>query len=407
MNFQLIRLIASRFGKSDKSSRFMRFARYFALFSVMLGSMALIIALSVLDGFETVIKTGIMKFRSHVTVTSFNEQYLPKSNEIIDKISAYKGVLSVYPIIENEALIRSDAYTEGILLRGITLDYSKSHISSNIKEGKYEFSSPTSNEIVIGAMLAARLGVNQGETVVVYAIKNINTDNFQFPEVERFTITGIYETGLAKYDDIFAYIPFEKASQLFDLPEQTTSIYEVTLVDPSQANTASFGIYELLGSAFYCFSVFELHRDIFAWIDLQKAPIPIVLALISLVAVLNIITILLISVIEKTRSTSILKALGMRGKDIMFVFVFRGIMLGFVGTALGCGLGFLFGMLQNNYGLIRLKAEIYFLDSLPVDMKIWHFLIVSLLTIILSFICSLVPSYLAVRMKPIKALTRK
>ena len=260
---------------------------------------------------------------------------------------------------------------------------------------------------MIGGRLAGRLGVKKGESVIIYAIKGYSAENFQFPEIEKFTVSGIYETGLAKYDDIYAYVPFEKAKEIFDIPAGSATHFEASLKNPENARMASRDLDELLGFPYFCFSVFDLHRDIFAWIDLQKAPIPIVLTLISLVAVLNIITILLISVIEKTRSIGILKALGMSGKEIVFVFVFRGVMIGLLGTTLGCGLGFLFGILQQNYGLISLKGEIYYLDKLPVDMKIWHFQVVALMTLLLSFLASLLPSWLSVRVKPIRSVRYK
>ncbi len=407
MNIKLIHSVSKKFAKSDKNNKFMNFAHLFALISVMLGSMSLIIALSVLDGFETVIKAGIMKFRSHLTVTSFSSEYLPNRIKTIAKINSYKGVTAVEPVIENEGLIRSKHYTEGILIKGITQNYVNNHIKINIISGNLDFSAGNKNEIIIGKRLANRLGVAIGDELVVYAMKNLSSGNFQFPEIEKFTVIAIYETGFAKYDDVYAYIQFAKAAELFDLPDNTASSYEVTLADYTKANKASFELFNLLGYPFYCFSVFELHRDIFAWIDLQKAPIPIVLALISLVAVLNIITILLIGVIEKTHSTGILKALGMSGRDIMLVFIYKGVIIGFIGTLLGCALGYIFGTLQNTYGLISLKADIYYLDKLPIDMKLWHFEIVIFLTVLLSFFASILPSWLTVRVKPIIALKYK
>jgi lipoprotein-releasing system permease protein len=166
-------------------------------------------------------------------------------------------------------------------------------------------------------------------------------------------------------------------------------------------------IEDLLGYPFFCYTVFDLHSSMFAWIELQKAPIPLVLALISIVAVFNIITTLLITVVEKTHSIGIFKALGMKSKDILLIFVFQGVFIGLMGTLTGCSLGFLACLLQKTYGIIKLQGDIYFLDTLPMQISLWHYAVVGSLSIILSFISSFIPASIAVRVNTIKAIRFK
>jgi lipoprotein-releasing system permease protein len=145
----------------------------------------------------------------------------------------------------------------------------------------------------------------------------------------------------------------------------------------------------------------------FAWIELQKEPIPIVLGLISIVAVFNILTILLITVVEKTHSIGILRALGLTNREIISIFIYQGTSIGFFGTLLGCGLALAFSIVQQQYGLIHLPGEIYFMDKLPVAINPIHYVIVIGISVVLSLAATLIPSFIAVKINTIKALRFK
>jgi lipoprotein-releasing system permease protein len=179
---------------------------------------------------------------------------------------------------------------------------------------------------------------------------------------------------------------------------------EIDLKDIADVKRLTPIIEETVGFPYYALNVFELHSSMFAWIDLQKAPIPIVLGLISIVAVFNIITILLVTIVEKTRSIGILRSLGMKNRGILALFVTQGVAIGTAGAVTGCLLGFLFGFTQNAFKIISLNSDIYFLDALPVDMSAWHFVLVLSASIFCSFLAALVPSLIAVRISPVKSL---
>lgn len=408
MNFHQIKFIAGRLSAGGKNKRFINFARLVALISVTLGSMALIISLSVLDGFESELKSKAVKFTSHIKVKSFSNQINANQDNLIYKLkSDYPDIQSVAPVIEREGLISSAGFVEGVIIRGYKKEFDLTNLKNDIIEGNFGFSNNNANEIVIGNKLAKKLNAEIGSDVIVYAIKGNSLNKFEMPEIEKFKLIGIYETGMAQYDDIYLYIPYGKALSFFQIDDNTANSFDILLNDIYKTQEISLNLNEQLGYPYYAYTVFDLHNAIFAWIELQKAPIPLVLGLISIVAVFNILTILLITVIEKTHSIGILRAIGMKQQDIIRVFIIQGIIIGLVGTILGCGIGFVVGLIQQNFKIFRLEGDVYFLDALPFKFYSWHFIVVISTSLILSFLATLVPSFIASKIEPIRAIRFK
>lgn len=408
MKLRTIRYISTRFSSSGMQGKFLNFARAIALLSVMLGSMALIISLSVLDGFQSRLQENIVKFTSHININSFNRQALDLNEDIEQQlITNIPNIKSVDPVMQREGLIRSGTLIEGIVIKGIMDDYSLQTIKENIIAGDFSFNSPSSGEVSIGKRLAKRLAVNIDDTVIVYAIRKAPDGSYTYPDIEQLKVKSIYETGLAMYDDVVIFIPYKTAANMMQVPFNKITNYEVTLRSLENINETARRIEDLLGYPHFTNTVFEMHSSVFAWIELQKAPIPIVLGLISIVAVMSIITILLIAVVEKTRSIGILRSLGIKRNSMLLIFVFQGVSIGAAGTFLGCLIALIFGLLQQNYSIITLPGDVYFLDVLPVEFRFWHFAIVIGVSLFLSFLSTLIPSYIATRINPIKAIRFK
>lgn len=407
MNIKLIRFVAGKFYRTGSRSRFMSFARKTALISVMLGSMALIISLAVLEGFDSKLRENAIKFTAHISVKSFNRKALPDVERTVSLLpKAFPEVASASMYNERECLVKSKSFVEGVLVRSFNPDNDITNLKANIVEGRFGFSSATANEIVIGKRLANKLGARLGDNITLFALKDGNRESFN-PKIDKFTIVGIYETGMAQYDDILLYIPFETSAPFFGMPPGSASGIDVMLHDVNTAPALTERMESYLGFPHYCLTVFDLHRSIFSWIELQKQPIPIVLGLISLVAVLNIITTLLITVVEKTHSIGILRTLGMKRREIVTVFLFQGLTIALTGSVIGAALGWLICTLQQQFGIIKLQGEIYFLDTVPVKMLSWHFEIVIGVTLVFALLSTLAPSFAALKATPLKAIRFK
>ncbi len=376
------------------------------LISIALGSMALIISLSVLDGYEKELKEKAVKFTSHIKISSFRNDYIFNSSELIKKLkSQYGDFLKVSPSIEREGLISFKGRVEGIVIKGFKAEYDLTSLKDNIIQGSFNFNSE--KEVVIGKRLAQKLNLAIGDQIILYAIKSKELRKSLMPKIDKFKVSGIYETGMAQYDDIYCYIPYHKAINFFEMPLNSTTSIDLMLNSIDEVIHFNNKLNETLGYPYYSYSVFDLHSSIFAWIEMQRAPIPLILGLISIVAFSSIITILLISVVEKTHSIGILRALGMQRNDVIKSFVFQGLVLGFLGTLIGCGIGLILGLVQQHYQVFKLDGNIYFIDALPINFKIWHFVLVIFGSVIFSLIATLIPSFIAAKIEPIKAIRFK
>jgi len=405
LNLELIKYISGRLSSSAKRQRFQNFSRMVALISVTLGSIALLISLSVLSGFEKALREKAIKSTSHIKLFSYNRKPLPDYPSTIEKVKFnFPEIKSIAPSIEREGLIRSDINIEGILIRGIKTELDITNLNEDIVEGRLKFSEEGSKELIIGRSLARKLNVHAGDSLVLYAMREQEYNTMAYPDISKFIITGVYETGMSKYDDMLVYIPFKTAAMIFNVPDGYTLGYEIMLNDIQQAKEITTMLEEELGYPYYGYTVFELHGAMFAWIELQKEPIPIVLGLISIVAVFNILTILLITVVEKTKTIGILRTLGLTNKEIMSVFIYQGSFIGLTGAILGSGIALAFCLLQQFFGFISLPGNIYFVDSLPVDINPYHYLIVIISVLFLSFISTLIPALVAVKVNTISAL---
>lgn len=408
MDYRLIRFVARRFSESGGKNSFPAFARAVAFISVALGTIALIISLSVLSGYEKELKENAVRFTSHISVTTFNRKPLNDKDLTIRKlISEFPEINEVKPVIQREGLLSSGENIDGVVIRGVSSEYLKGILSKNISSGSIFQDNSEERVIVIGEGLARKLGAKVGSNVIMYAAKEDMLNQISYPDIAVFKVQGIFRSGMGKYDETYTFIPFKTAGFLFKMPLNSCSLYEVKLKSTDNIDDVSEKIQDFLGYPHFCFTVFELHSSVFAWIELQKEPIPLVLGLITIVAVFNIFTILLITVIEKTYSIGILSTLGLRKNDIVRIFVYKGTLLGLAGTLFGSILSLIFSLLQLNFKLIRLNPDIYFLDALPININFYHYLVIISATVVLSFLASLIPSYLAARAKPLRAIRFK
>ena len=276
-------------------------------------------------------------------------------------------------------------------------------------DGKSNFSYEEAKEIIIGKKLAKKLNAKLGEDILVFTINDNNgaEGNFSFPSISKFKLIGIYETGMAQYDDINVYVPFKAAQRLTKMPNGWVQEYSIWLESINNLDEISGKMQDFLGYPFFVTNLFQNFTSIFSWIELQKKPIPLVLGLITIVAVFNITTILFITIVEKTNSFGILRALGMKNKDIAFVLIFKGTLLGFLGTLFGCALSFVLLFIQKEFGIISLNPEIYYFDRIPVSISLINYLIVILLSSFLSFLSTIIPSFSSFKIMPIKAIRFK
>lgn len=418
--------IARRYVSSGQSGTLLVFASWVAFCSVALGSMALILALAILGGFERELSENAVKFTAHIEVTGFSKRPLEQAS-IVQRLMKDRipNIRAVSSFVQAEGIARSKTFMDGVMIKGIVPTQDVSGIRNNMTEGVFAFTSTDAREVIIGAKMARKLGLSLGKKLTVYSTDNAtssrlldstsspasNTIPQSFTEnmisqavIEQFTIVGIYETGMSEYDDLYAYIPFAQAQKLFRLPEGAASGFDVLVHDITRVQATSKAIDSLFGYPFFPMTVYEKYNDIFAWIDLQKQPVPLVLGLITIVAVFNIIATLLMAVVQKMSSIGVLRAIGMPEKRITQIFLMQGVFLGGAGSIIGCFVALMLCILQAKYKLITLQGNIYFLSSLPIEFSWQHYALVIGTSLIMSLVAAWIPARIGGRIPILKAL---
>ena len=396
--------IAKRYLHSGRNAGFVSFITSIATLGVMLGTATLIIALSVLGGFEREITEKVVGFTSDVQVMGF--QNLPLRNYARNKEflkRSFPVIQSVSPFVTREALIRSREAVDGIILKGVDPFDDNSTTRRYIVAGKYELDHEQGAlpKLVIGRKLAAKLALDVGDKVTVFGIGRLLEQGQA--RVMQFRVVGIYESGMAEYDDVYAFTSLTDAQTIFQMPDAVSG-YDLLLSQIDSAAAVADEVQEALGYPHYGRTVFQTYRNLFSWIELQKKPVPIILGLIIIVATVNIIGTLLMMVLDKTREIGVLASLGATKWGITKIFLRQGFTIAVVGTLAGDLLALAICVAQLEFKFFSLPSDIYFMTSVPILLKAENFVLVSAISIVLCMLSSLIPARLASRLDPVAAI---
>ena len=394
--------IAKRYIQAHRRSGFLSFITTIAVLGVMLGTAALIITLSVLDGFEREIKEKVIAFTSHIEVRGYQNQ--PLSNYRLSLLKVKKeipGVKAISPFASREGMIRSKEAVDGIYLKGIepatNVLTSRQHIVAG------QFISPAARsvpQIVIGMKLANRLNVGVGDNLVVFALP---AEAGLQPRVKQFELAGIYESGMAEFDDIYAYTNLTDAQQLFQMGEDVSG-YDLLVDDLNRIDEVAGEVQNILDYPHYARTVFQLYKNLFSWVELQKKMSPVLLSLIIIVATVNIVGTLLMFVLEKTHAIGILKSLGATPGLIKRIFRLQGLLIASAGIISGNIFAYLLCWFQIKFKILSLPADIYYMDTVPMMLRWENFLVVSAIALLLCMLTTIFPSRAAAKLDPVTAL---
>jgi len=397
--------LAKKFIFSKKDSRFINFISSISVVGIALGVATLVIALSVLNGFEQTITNKIVDFDSHIKITSYRS-ILPDHSKILPQLEKDLKDFSpsIIPFASKLVIVSSKKRKEGLNLIGMETGGETPGLIRNITKGEFLLQAGDEKTIVIGQRLADKLFIDVGDKITVFALKEDRIPTPEdMPNIDRFTVAGIFESGMTKYDDAYAYISLKTAQELFSIGDNITG-YDIKLGNISKIDSLTRYLGKKLRYPHAVRSIYQVHRNIFTWIELQKEPIPIVLALIILVAVFNIIGTLLMIVLEKTNAVGILKSLGAKQRQVVIIFLLQGVVLGIVGILLGNMLAIILMEIQLKFNVITLPSSVYFMSTVPLLLSSDTFILVSLITFLLCITASVIPSFIAARIRPLATL---
>jgi lipoprotein-releasing system permease protein len=403
--FNVTDFIAVRHITSRHNKGFVSFITFIAIIGVTLGVASLDITLSILGGFEKTIKENVVSFTAHMQLYAFENDLLPNQERTIQKVMAqYPEVLEMAPYLSREGMIRSKNDIDGILIKGVDPNNDISAAKHRLVEGSYDLEERKSGiqQVILGKRLAEKLNVQLHDHILMYALGG-TTLSLSQTRIMQFEIGGIYETGMADYDGSVIYINLRNAQRLFQVGN-IVSGFDILVSNIDSVTALAQQIPEYLGYPYYARTMFQQYRNLFAWVDLQRIPVMIILALIIIVATVNIIGTLLMLILGKSREIGTLITIGMKRKDIVRVFLKQGMLIGIVGTVVGNILALLLCWLELRYRFFPLPSGIYFMTHVPIDLSIFNFLSVTIAALGMSFIASWIPSRLSAKMDPIKLI---
>lgn len=402
MNFEWY--LAKRYFKGKRNgSRFLSFIKTMAITGVAIGSAGLLIALSVVHGFKSVIDNKVLGFAPHITVTTFSESPIQRPDTLMEDIKSYPEIAQAQPVVNGQIMLQAEDVT-GTLLKGVDKTGDVTDIRSYINRGSYDLSTDTSGMpgMVLGADLAQTLNADINSVITAYTIDGMPSP-LNSPEIKQFRLSGIYQTDISQFDNILALVARPHARDLL-LSESNASAVEIRLEDQSQIKSFDRRLGDDLDYPYFTETIYDRYGSIFAWVDLQEATIPFVIGVMIIVAAFNLIGTILMMVLERTRDIGILKTMGASDKSIRSIFLLEGFFVAVVGLIIGISLSLLFAWLQLTYQIIPLSEQNYYMAYAPVEPHMLDFLLVSGVTLILCGLASWLPARIASKTDPLKVI---
>jgi lipoprotein-releasing system permease protein len=406
--------IAWRYLRSRRGSKLLSLISIIAIGGVLVGVSALIVIIGVMNGLQHDLREKILVGSPDIRVLTYGEDMkITDWPAVLEKVRKQPGVMTAAPFVLTEALMTAGHdYAGGVYVVGLQPQArgvpEVTTIRSHTTQGDFRFASTDGQHrgVVLGKLLALRFNKWAGDSINLLSAgrgkMNPVTGGF-VPRVETFEVTGIVSTGMYEYDNSYAFIALDKAQSLADLGAGVTGI-EVKTADRWQAAGVASRLVAALGWPYRTVDWEEQNHSLFQALKLEKLGMGVILLLIVLVAAFNIVSTLTMVVADKTKEIGILKAMGMPARSIRRIFFAQGLVIGVVGTALGLVLGFAAALALDKYQFIKLDAQVYFIDHLPVSTQPMDVMWIVVASIAIAAIATVYPSVQASRLFPIEAI---
>jgi lipoprotein-releasing system permease protein len=330
---------------------------------------------------------------------------------VVIAVMAGKGIQAVTPFIYSQVMLRSSTGVAGAVLRGIDPD-SAGQVINILDEGSLKQLSEMQMQkgpkvsvpgVILGRELARNLGVIRGDVIYLISSRGMISPVGHLPTMKRFKVAGIFEAGMYEYDGSLAYVHLADAQKILRMSDSVTGI-EVRVNDIYQAKKIAKKIVGDLGYPYWARDWMQMNHNLFSALKLEKTVMFIILVLIVLVAAFNIASTLIMMVMGKTRDIAILKAMGSTDKSIRKIFIFKGVIIGSVGTALGISLGIFLCKILEKYKFIELPGDVYYITTLPVRLETLDVLMIAAAAIVICFLATLYPAHQASKLDPVEAI---
>ncbi|MFN3345291.1 MAG: FtsX-like permease family protein [Chloroherpetonaceae bacterium] len=388
---------------------------------IALGTAALILTLSIVQGFSDEIRNKIIGFGSHIHLVKIGGGVVKYDSVIAIKTSKIQNILSLSPFLQKDIILKSAngaSLLEPALLKAVVPQTDNSFIRNKIISGAYfGDSSQATLPLLLGKKLAQKLALKVGDELLVIATtkslaqENMHTEMnaknlLKSMRIETAKVVGIYETGLSQgFDDAVAFTTLSSAQVFLDMPEMISG-YEFVVQDIDLLGETAKELDATVGFPMYARTIFQIYQNIFVWLRFQENIIPLLLVSVTIVAAFNVISTLLIIVLEKGREIGVVMSFGASGKQIKTIFISQSLLMALIGMAIGNGLALLLSVAEKSLHLISLSEETYFISNVAIAIKPVNYVMISVFTLLVCWLASLVPSGVAAKLNPIQAIRR-
>ncbi|MGQ0587410.1 MAG: lipoprotein-releasing ABC transporter permease subunit [Gammaproteobacteria bacterium] len=404
--------IGLRYTRAKRRNHFISFISLVSMLGIAIGVMALIVVLSVMNGFERELRSRILGMASHATISAF-EGGLPGWRDVAGKAANNPEIEALAPYVQGEAMLRMSGALSGTLLRGLLPEEEGkvSEVGAHMKEGQLADLQPGAFRIVLGSEIARALGVRAGDKVDLMIPQASITPAGVLPRFRRFTVSGIFEIGMYEFDRGLVLIHLADAQALYRMGDQVTGV-RLKLHDLFAAPRVARELADQLEGVYYVSDWTRQHANFFRAVRTEKMVMFIILSLIVAVAAFNIVSTLVMAVQDKQADIAILRTLGSSPRSILAIFMVQGSLIGVIGTLLGVVLGVLLALnvealvplLERLTGNEFLSPDVYYISDLPSELKLTDVIRISALSLALGLLSTIYPAWRASRLQPAEAL---
>lgn len=404
--------IGLRYTRAKRKNHFVSFIAFISIAGVALGVFALIVVLSVMNGFGNELRDRTLSMTAHITVTGF-DGYLGNWQQAKDKVLTNTNVVSAAPYIKKEVMLSNGKRVSGSLIQGI-LPNEEIRVSSvgekmvsgqltDLKSGEYG--------IVLGRELANALGVYEGDRITVITTQASVTVVGVMPRLRRFKVVGVFEVGMHDFDSAMAYVHMDDAAKLFTLKEKVNGV-RLKLNDVFEAQRVSRQLDDQLGEYYWVRDWSQQHKNFFRALKTEKTVMFIILLMVIAVAALNIVSTLMMTVTDKEADIAILRTMGMQPNSIMMIFMIQGAVIGLFGTLAGVALGVpvalnvfeIVSWVEQLFNTDFLPSNVYYISDIVADVRFEEVLTYAISAFSITILATLYPAWRASRTMPAEAL---
>ena len=410
MRYEL--LVGLRYTRARRRNRFIGINSLISMIGIGVGVWALIVVLSVMNGFQKEVRERILGVASHVQLSGADGR-LADWRAVEREAAKHPRVLATAPYVNAQAMLAAGPAVRGALIRGIdpAAEDKVADIGRHMRQGRLEQLRPGEFGIVLGADLARMLGAVPGDKIAVVAPQGLVTPAGVIPRLKQFTVTGVFEAGIVDADSALALVHLGDAQVLYQMGASVSGV-RLKLDDLFAARTVAREVLAGLPQNVYATDWTRSHANFFRAVEIEKRMMFIILALIILVAAINIISTLVVAVADKQADIAILRTFGAASGSVMQIFIVQGMVIGVVGTAAGVLTGIVTALnidvivpaIERALGIRFLSKDVYLIPDLPSDLQMGDVSAVALMALALSFLATLYPSWRASRVNPAEAL---